>query len=183
MPYKDLEVRRQYLRHYNEKHRDHLKQLHKEYYAQLSDNELAERRVKNRAFYALHKGTILAKRRIKRQSQTNEEIEENKLYHKVYSHNWGKQHRDKRLASLNKRRALERKTTIGIINYEDIYVRDNNQCQLCGKKVPKATRSFDHIIPVSLNGAHSQINLQLTHLACNVKRGAGRTPAQTRMLP
>ena len=183
MPYKDPEKRYQYQQLYNKKHRDHLKQLHKEYYARLSDNELAERNAKNRAFYARNREAILAKRRIKRQSLTKEQIEETRLYHQAYSHKWGKQNRDKRLASLNKRRALERKATIGVINYRDIYIRDNNRCQLCGKRVTKATRSFDHIIPISLNGSHSQINLQLTHLACNVKRGNSRIPAQIRMLP
>lgn len=142
-----------------------------------------ERRARNRIFYARNREAILAKRRIKRQSLTKEQIEENRLYHKAYSHNWSRLNLDKRLNSLNKRKALEKKATIGIINYEDIYVRDNNRCQLCRKKVTKANRSFDHIIPISLNGSHSQINLQLTHLACNVKRGNGRIPAQTRMLP
>lgn len=183
MPHKDPDTRRKYMLLYREKHRDHLKQLSKASYAKLSSGELAERRVKNRAFYALRKDKILAKRRVKKQSQTKEQIEEARLYHKAYSRNWSKQNRDKRLASLNKRRALEKQITIGIISYEDIYDRDNNRCQLCGKKVTRATRSFDHIIPISLNGSHSQINLQLTHLACNVKRGAGRIPAQTRMLP
>lgn len=183
MPYKDPEVRRQYHQFYNEKHREHLKQLAKAKYAQLSDNELTKRRATNRAFYAIHRDEILARRRIKKQAETKEQIEENRLYHKAYSHNWAKQNRDKRLASLNKRRALERQNEIGIISYEEIYVRDNNRCQICGKKVTKATRSFDHIVPVSLNGSHSQINIQLTHLTCNVKRGAGRLPAQTRILP
>jgi len=183
MPFKDIEARLQYHRLYNERHRDHLKQLAKDNYARLSDGELAKRRMKNRAFYALHRDTILTKRRLQRQSQPEEQLKKTKLYHKEYSHNWAKQHRDKRLFSWNKRRALEKKAKIGIIIYEDIYVRDNNRCQLCGKRVTKTTRSFDHIIPLSLNGSHSQINIQLTHLACNVKRGAGRLPAQTRMLP
>ena len=181
--YKDREVRLQYHRLYNEKHRDHLKQLHKEYYARLSEDEKAERNARSRTFYALHKDKILAKRRLKKQSQTKEQVKENRLYHKAYSHNWAKQNRDKRLASLHKRRALKRNNGIGIVDYEDICVRDDNRCQICGRRVTKATRSFDHIIPISLNGSHTQSNIQLTHLTCNVKRGAGRSPAQTRMLP
>lgn len=183
MPYRDIATRLKYQRLYNAVHRDQLRQLSKERYAGLSENELEERRIRNRAFYARNKETILAKRRIKKQSLTKEQLEQDYLYHKKYSNDWAKLNRDKRLASLNKRRALERKSTIGAISYEDIYTRDNNRCQICGKKVAKGTRSFDHIIPLSLNGSHSQINLQLTHLLCNVKRGNGRIPAQIRILP
>jgi len=183
MPYKDRETRLQYHKDYQRKHREHLIALSKANYARLSEEQLEERRIRNRQFYALHRKEILAKRATKNKALTKEQLEAIKLYHKKYSYEWTRLNRDKRLASFNKRRALEKKATVGEIDYDKIYIRDNHRCQICGKKVKKPARSFDHIIPLSLNGEHSQINLQLTHLSCNVKRGAGRLPSQIRMLP
>lgn len=56
--------------------------------------------------------------------------------------------------------------------------RDGWHCELCEKPVnrwleypdPKSP-SLDHIVPLSLGGAHDPSNARVTHLDCNVKRG------------
>ena len=46
--------------------------------------------------------------------------------------------------------------------------RDNNTCQVCGKKVTKNTMSIDHIIPKSLGGSSFDCNnLQVLCKSCN----------------
>lgn len=67
----------------------------------------------------------------------------------------------------------------GPVDYADIVLRDRGLCRVCLKRVAKRDQSFDHIIPVSKGGPHTQSNIQLTHKACNSKRGAGRIAAQT----
>lgn len=57
-----------------------------------------------------------------------------------------------------------------------IIVRDKKVCQLCFKRVRmlKAhplSPSLDHIVPVAQGGSNDDINLQLTHLQCNMKKG------------
>ncbi len=60
----------------------------------------------------------------------------------------------------------------------EIYLRDGWRCQICGGTVEKRAKvphpkapTLDHIIPVSLGGAHTRQNLRLAHFLCNSKRG------------
>jgi 5-methylcytosine-specific restriction endonuclease McrA len=45
------------------------------------------------------------------------------------------------------------------LNRRNIYHRDGNTCQYCGKKYPTSELSLDHIIPRSRGGADSWENL------------------------
>src|SRR5438034_1324749 len=62
-------------------------------------------------------------------------------------------------------------------NRRNIFARDNNQCQYCGKKFPTTELSLDHIIPRSQGGQSSWENIVCACLDCNVRKG-GRTPKQ-----
>jgi 5-methylcytosine-specific restriction endonuclease McrA len=42
--------------------------------------------------------------------------------------------------------------------------------------------TLDHLIPLSKGGNHTSDNLALAHGRCNSRRGAGRIPAQLRLL-
>ena len=59
-----------------------------------------------------------------------------------------------------------------------IYTRDGGRCHICHKRVAKKEMSLDHLIPVSKGGDHIAVNIRLAHLSCNIRRGAGRVPAQ-----
>ena len=66
------------------------------------------------------------------------------------------------------------------LNRRNIFARDENHCQYCGKRFPTSELSIDHIIPQSHGGPATWENLVCACLACNVKKG-GRTPQQARM--
>jgi len=42
--------------------------------------------------------------------------------------------------------------------------------------------SYDHTIPLSVQPVHTQNNLRVCHLGCNLKRGVGRLPVQMVMV-
>ena len=57
------------------------------------------------------------------------------------------------------------------LNRRNIYARDHNTCQYCGKKYPPSELSLDHIIPKSKGGGATWENLVCACLKCNVKKG------------
>jgi len=65
-------------------------------------------------------------------------------------------------------------------NRRNIFARDNNQCQFCGKKFPTSELSLDHVVPRSQGGQTTWDNIVCACLNCNVRKG-GRTPKQAHM--
>jgi len=91
---------------------------------------------------------------------------------------YAKAHPQKRAERQRRRQALKRGATVRSIDLEAIKARDRMRCCICGKKVTDKDFSLDHTVPVSLGGAHSQENLRVAHLYCNIRRGPGRLPVQ-----
>jgi 5-methylcytosine-specific restriction endonuclease McrA len=65
-------------------------------------------------------------------------------------------------------------------NRRNIFARDGNQCQYCGKKFPTTELSLDHVIPRSQGGQSTWENVVCACVSCNVKKG-GRTPKQAHL--
>jgi 5-methylcytosine-specific restriction endonuclease McrA len=65
-------------------------------------------------------------------------------------------------------------------NRRNIFARDHNLCQYCGKKYPTAELSLDHVVPRSQGGLNTWENIVCACVACNVRKG-GRTPKQAHM--
>ena len=65
-------------------------------------------------------------------------------------------------------------------NRRNIYARDRNICQYCGKRHPSSELSLDHIIPRSMGGKSTWDNIVCACTRCNVKKG-GRTPKLAHM--
>lgn len=65
-------------------------------------------------------------------------------------------------------------------NRRNIYARDENRCQYCGKKFPTNALSIDHVIPRSQGGTLTWDNVVCACLKCNVRKG-GRTPDEAHM--
>ena len=65
-------------------------------------------------------------------------------------------------------------------NRRNIFARDNNQCQFCGKKFSTTELSLDHVVPRSQGGVSSWENIVCACVSCNVRKG-GRTPKQAHM--
>lgn len=63
---------------------------------------------------------------------------------------------------------------------KNIYSRDNNTCQYCGKKFPTDKLNIDHIIPKSRGGKNTWGNLACSCFKCNQKK-RDRTPDEAGM--
>ena len=53
----------------------------------------------------------------------------------------------------------------------NIYVRDGNRCQYCGKRFPTSELSLDHVVPLSRGGPSTWENVVCACLPCNVRKG------------
>ncbi len=62
----------------------------------------------------------------------------------------------------------------------NVYLRDQNLCQYCGRNFHRSDLNLDHVIPVSLGGKTEWDNVVCSCVECNLKKG-GRTPEQARM--
>ncbi len=66
------------------------------------------------------------------------------------------------------------------LNRRNIFARDKNRCQYCGKRQPAGELSLDHVTPRSMGGKAVWENIVCACTDCNVKKG-GRTPKQAGM--
>jgi 5-methylcytosine-specific restriction endonuclease McrA len=62
-------------------------------------------------------------------------------------------------------------------NRRNIFARDNNRCQYCGRKFATQDLSLDHVTPRSKGGQSTWTNIVCACLRCNVRKG-GRTPRE-----
>src|SRR5713226_7406678 len=53
----------------------------------------------------------------------------------------------------------------------NIYLRDSNRCQYCGRKFSSSELSLDHVVPISRGGTSSWDNVVCACLPCNVRKG------------
>lgn len=66
---------------------------------------------------------------------------------------------------------------------QNVYLRDKQQCQYCGKKVTKHNYTLDHVIPKSSPDGRGKLcweNVVLACKPCNTKK-ANRTPQEAGM--
>ena len=62
----------------------------------------------------------------------------------------------------------------------NIYARDQNRCQYCGRQFARAELNLDHVIPRSTGGTSVWENVVCSCHRCNRLKG-GRTPAEAGM--
>jgi 5-methylcytosine-specific restriction endonuclease McrA len=65
-------------------------------------------------------------------------------------------------------------------NRRNLFARDGNQCQYCGRRFPTSELSLDHVVPRSRGGDTCWENIVCACVGCNVKKG-GRTPHEAHM--
>lgn len=63
---------------------------------------------------------------------------------------------------------------------QNIYARDKNHCQYCGKKLSSEELTYDHVTPKSAGGKTEWSNIVTCCMECNRKKG-GKTPAEAGM--
>ena len=66
------------------------------------------------------------------------------------------------------------------LNRRNLFARDRNRCQYCGRRFPTPELSIDHIVPRSQGGKNTWENIVCACVKCNTKKG-GRTPEQAHM--
>jgi 5-methylcytosine-specific restriction endonuclease McrA len=66
------------------------------------------------------------------------------------------------------------------LNRRNLFARDQNRCQYCGRRYPTSELSLDHVIPRSQGGSNAWDNIVCACVHCNVRKG-GRTPTQAGM--
>ena len=65
-------------------------------------------------------------------------------------------------------------------NRRNVFARDGNRCQYCGKSFPTSELSLDHVRPRSRGGTMCWENIVCCCVACNARKG-GRTPSEAHM--
>ena len=65
-------------------------------------------------------------------------------------------------------------------NRRNIFARDGNRCQYCGRRFAPNELSLDHILPRSRGGGANWSNIVCACIRCNVRKG-GRTPREANM--
>lgn len=66
------------------------------------------------------------------------------------------------------------------LNRRNLFARDRNQCQYCGRHFPTSELSIDHVMPRRQGGGDTWTNLVCSCVRCNARKG-GRTPEQAAM--
>lgn len=59
----------------------------------------------------------------------------------------------------------------------NIYLRDGNACQFCGKRLARSDLNLDHVVPRSQGGKTTWENVVTSCIPCNRRKG-GMSPAQ-----
>lgn len=67
------------------------------------------------------------------------------------------------------------------LNRKNLFARDGNRCQYCGRDLPNSQLSFDHVTPRSRGGQTDWGNVVTCCLKCNAKKG-DRTPHEAGMM-
>ncbi|MGH7802854.1 MAG: HNH endonuclease, partial [Candidatus Binatia bacterium] len=62
----------------------------------------------------------------------------------------------------------------------NIFARDRNTCQYCGRTLPRSELNLDHVVPRSQGGTSVWENVVCSCLPCNRKKG-GRSPDEAHM--
>ncbi len=65
-------------------------------------------------------------------------------------------------------------------NRRNIFARDENRCQYCGRHQPTSELSLDHVMPRSRGGESTWTNVVVACTGCNARKG-GRTPREAGM--
>ncbi|MBL9038070.1 MAG: HNH endonuclease, partial [Archangium sp.] len=62
----------------------------------------------------------------------------------------------------------------------NIYARDDDTCQYCGRQLRRSDLNLDHVVPRSQGGTTCWENVVCACIECNLRKG-GRTPEKAQM--
>lgn len=97
---------------------------------------------------------------------------------------WDARNLDKRRMMAHRRRAWKLSSATQEFTTHDVRVRHGDNCYLCEKpinfriKYPNPqSPSLDHVVAISRGGPHTLENVAMTHLVCNLRKGAREAAA------
>lgn len=67
-----------------------------------------------------------------------------------------------------------------MFNRRNLFARDKNTCQYCGKRLHSSDCTIDHVLPQCVGGRSTWENCVIACVPCNSRKG-GRTPKQANM--
>lgn len=80
-------------------------------------------------------------------------------------------HKEQYQEYIARRKSLEKYTRDAAkVSYLSILARDGYWYYLCEKDVMPEEVSYDHVIPLSRGGTHTENNIRITHLSCNLSK-------------
>lgn len=62
----------------------------------------------------------------------------------------------------------------------NIFLRDDNTCQYCARRLPRTELNLDHVVPRSQGGTTTWENVVCSCIVCNLRKGS-KTPEQAQM--
>jgi 5-methylcytosine-specific restriction endonuclease McrA len=69
------------------------------------------------------------------------------------------------------RRARKLEVLVERVDRAVVFERDGGVCGICHEAADPARWHLDHVVPLALGGAHAYDNVQVTHPACNLRKG------------
>lgn len=109
-----------------------------------------------------------------RMARYYEKHQESKEAARLASRNYAESRRD----AAKRYRALKKSQHVEDVESLKVFERDQWTCGICNQVIPMQDKwpdpqsaSIDHIVPLSLGGAHSYQNIQAAHLVCNMRKG------------
>lgn len=181
--------RKQYLQGYQTAHREQIQQRRKAY----GVTHREERRQYHQRYYATHRDQyrqyhqrrqILQREYIRQYLQEyyvahrDQHRQRTRIYHITHRAQIQRQrrmdyilHKNKYTERARRREANMRGVTIGEVSYHRILRRDGMHCYICSQPIlAHHILHFDHVIPLSRGGAHSEENIKPTHQQCNSRK-------------
>jgi len=84
---------------------------------------------------------------------------------------WYAQNKERHRESIRRRDERILAAWVENVRREEVFLRANGICGICGEPVDPANYETDHIQPLSAGGEHSYANVQLAHPRCNDRKG------------
>ena len=107
---------------------------------------------------------------LRRWKETYVPSEEQRERNRQATREWHKKNRPRMREHCRRYEAKKRAVTIGVVSYDRILDRDGLHCYLCNTAVAVSELSFDHVVPLSRDGAHTEDNIRVVHAVCNSRK-------------